>query len=233
MGFFEALFGFVISPGYTAETLLSERRPPHGFAFTFLLILSIFTPILAKIIKDPNPSQHFPALASLFALVFVTLLLFIILECWILLILRVEIPPGLMLTCIGYSFAPVVFAILVTYGLNYFSSGELSLGNVILDIGKPPPPGFLMLLPYIVGFAAIYGMWVFFNALRCVGDLGGFTTAILTIVSLLPFFASFATGLFIADRVRPGTVELIVHVLVDPKGFSEKGSGARIRSMLQ
>ncbi len=232
MGFFEALLGFVMAPGFTAETLLSEVRPPHGFAFLALLIISIFTPILSKVVKTPNPEQFIPALLSLFALVFVTLILFIILECWILLILRIEMPVSIMLTCIGYTFAPVVFAILLTYGLNYFGSGELSLANVMLDIGNPPPPGFLKMLPYIIGIAALIAMWVFYNSIRFVGELGGFTTSIITLVALLPFFASFATGLFIADRVRPGTVELVINVLFDPRGFTERGDGERLKTIL-
>ena len=207
--FIEAVIGFIFEPSATIQSLLDNEDPPFSLSLLISLMLTIFVPIVAQLIKydlkvDP---------ASVFAIgivALVTIFVFIIVEGLLLLIFGFQLTLSQLVAAVMYSSVPLMCALWLIFIANYIASGNISLVTYLLTgIGRPND-SFIQILPFAFSFAVALMTINFFYAIRWLGDCFGMTALAITLISLFPLGASAYAGLLAGEYIRPGIIGIFL-----------------------
>lgn len=221
--FIEAFLGLVLRPGEMTATLFSQRRPPFVFSFFFVAFLSLLGPIVFQSYKYGFGLFNSTALASISIIGTFTVLCFILIESVVLGILGLGFSPLKVAACIGYSTAPLVGAVWLTYIFNYISHGRLTIITLLVTGHAAPQDPILESMPYVFIICQLLMFIVLFSSLRQMGNLGLVDGFLVGTVSLIPLYGSLVLGVILANSVNPGTVQMILKVLNSPELLTRYG----------
>ncbi len=221
--FIEAYLGLVLNPAEMTETLFSREKPPYVFSFFMVAILSVFGPIVLQTLKYGYSLFDTTAVASLAIIVGFTVLCFILIESIFLGILGLGFSPLRVGACIGYSSAPLVGALWLTYLFNFMSNGRLTLVTLLITGASSPDDPTMESIPYVLIISQLLMLIVFFYSLLNMGRLRWLSGGLVAVASLVPLYGSFILGIFLADSLNPGTVNLLLKVINSPALLTQYG----------
>ncbi len=212
MNFFEALVGLLFEPGTTIENLLPRENPPYSITFFLCLVLTIFVPVLAQVIKYDLPGFMPASLLSLGVFVFVTIFSFMLLEGLILAVLRFRFSLAQMVAIVTYSIVPFILALWLIFLFNYFTNGNLTLVTYLLTGLGEPDDRFLRVVPIALGISMMLTGVNFYYCVRLIGDTLNTTAICITIISIVPFLVACLLGLYGGELAREGTRLIYVYL---------------------
>ena len=218
----ETVGGLIFEPRTTVENLLDSESPPHAVSLFILLLLTIFGPIFYQFFKYGYNHESIAAVGALFVLIVFSIMVFVMIESWLFIIVGIDCGPSGVFACITYTFAPLIAIIAVVYGYNYYSSGTFSVVNLLVSGRGIMSGSFTKALPVSIGIAQLLVLIVFFYAVRYVGKMHSITSLAVACLSLIPFYLAFLAGLFVAESVHQGIVELVWNLILsvsDPNIF--------------
>jgi hypothetical protein len=218
--FLEALFGLIALPGGATEDLLSQEDPPYGATIFLCLFLTLFVPIASQLYKYGVTVYDNNAIFSIFFVIFITLLIFLIVEGLFLQILGVDIPLKHLTSMVAYCTVPFMFAIWLIYLFNYLSTGNLSLLKMLMTGFSVESDRFLQVTPLAFFIAQLMVLLVFFYSIRFLGRMHFFTAFAVTLLSLIPFYLSFIIALLLGNSIRPGTFDIFMQIIASPKALT-------------
>lgn len=211
----EVLFGLVLTPRDTVETLLEYDPPPYRSTCILFFYLTIFIPMIIQYMKYDETVIVPLTIALLFFALTLSLATFIITEAIMLLLLRTEISPGTVVASIAYSLTPVTIAIWIVYIFNYMTNGNLSIVTFILTGMGTLDSGFIRVIPWATLIIALIMFVVLFYCLRFLGSMIWLNALGLTTLSLLPLLFGVAVGLSFAEALSPGSYDALKTLLFD------------------
>ncbi len=218
--FSEALVGLMLEPGNTTETLLNKENPPYSASFLALLMLSIFIPIVAQLVKYDMTIYNPEAIVSLVMVVVFTLLIFVFLELLFLRMFGIEASLRKVFAAASYCCAPILLALWLIYAFNYLSTGRLSILQFLLTGYVDSGDSFMRILPLAVLIAHINVLLVFCYGIRALGNLYTVNAMVFTLFSVLPFYAALFVGVSLGDRINPGTIDIFMKVISSPASLT-------------
>lgn len=221
--FIEAYLGLVLNPGEMTETLFARERPPYVFSFFLVAIVSVFGPIVLQTLKYGYNLFDTTTIASLAIILGFSVLCFILIESLFLGILGLGFSPLRVSACIGYSTAPLVGALWLTYLFNYMSNGRLTLVSLLITGVSSPHDPTLEAMPWVILIAHLLMIIVFIFSLLRLGRLRWISGSLVALASLIPLYGSFLLGIFLADSINPGTVRLLLKVINSPALLTQYG----------
>jgi hypothetical protein len=212
----ESLIGLIFEPRNTVEALLSEDRPRHGLSLLTLLLLAVFGPIAYQFYYLGYNQQSLTAASALLVLILFTIITFLMLESWLFILLGIDASPSAIYSCLSYSFGPLILAVILVYTFNYISSGTFSLIDVLV-VGKALiSERFLRIFPIAIAIVQINALLVFFSGVKYIGHMHPITAVAVSLFSLIIFYIAFAAGLFVAESIHHGIVDLVVALMTSP-----------------
>ena len=144
------------------------------------------------------------------------MLCFILIESIFLGFLGLGFSPLRVAACIGYSSAPLVGALWLTYLFNYLSNGRLTIVTLLITGASTPNDPTIESMPYVFIISQLLMIIVFFYSLLNMTRLRWISGGLVALVSLLPLYGSFLLGLFLAETSNPGTIRLLLQVINSP-----------------
>ena len=216
ISFLAAFLGLVIAPYETTETLLTMPRPKYGLRVVLTLFMTILIPIAAQMHYYQRNLYHPKAIASLMIVIILTIVIFTLLENVFLRIIGIKVNLAKLTSTVCYSIAPLVVLIWIMYLLNYLATGNLSFLTIVLNGQAAEDQSYTNVIPWALTFGVGATFFVFFFAIRFLGDLFFTNALIITFLSLIPFYAAFVVGVLCGELINPGTLESLRDMLETP-----------------
>ncbi len=216
LNFLEALFGLMLQPGETSESLLSYEKKPYAWTLVCCLVLTFSIPIMSQYLKYGDAIYRIEVVLSFFLVEVACFLLFILLESLFLRLLRIEIGINELFASVSYCLAPVLLCLWLVYLFNYLMTGRLSIVQFLLSGNLDMSDRFINIVPIIALIAGLNVLIVFFYCVRFLGQMHSVSAMFLALISGLPFFAAAFISLMIGEMARPGTAAVFLRVLTSP-----------------
>lgn len=223
--FLDAIFGLLFEPGSTVRTLLSSEKPPYGGTIILCLVLSIYVPITAQIVKYGGTIFNSDAILSLSLILLFTMLIFVLVEGIFLQLLGISVTVRQLWSIIGYCVTPFVLALWLIYLFNYLAMGRLTLVTLFMTGSSLNHDKFIRIVPFAILVAQLNVLVVFFHSVRHIGEMQWLTAFLVTFLSLIPFYVALFIAVSIGEIARRGTIELFEKVLVSPATMTIFGAG--------
>ena len=214
--FIDALLGLVLEPEDTTEALFVDQKPKYGFTILLCLFLTIFVPIVSQIYKYGYTVYDSNAIISLFIVFFFTFLFFVFFEGAFLRLAQVDFQVHQLFSSSAYCLSPVLLAIWIIYGFNYFMTGGLSILTFIIKGDSSIEDQFFQIVPIAFLIAFINVFVIFFYSIRAIGKLSNVSALAMALISLIPFATSLMLALCVGDYAKPGTIGIFFHALFSP-----------------
>ncbi len=206
VSFLEALFGLLLTPGSVAEGLFDQDDPPYVFTILLLFVVSIFLPLWLEVIALQLISFRLQFVTACLIAVFSALLCFVTIETIFLRLVGVKASLNRTFSVITYSLVPLLIALWLFYGLNYFYERHLTIFTILLTDSGSLPYELKKFIPYLIGIAQIGMLVTFFSCLKQVGELYLSTAFMVALLSALPLWFSLLVGILVAELVFPGAI---------------------------
>ena len=219
LNFLEALFGLMLQPGETSEELLNCEEPPYGSTLLLCLLLSIFVPVFAQLVKYGMTVYDPEAIFSLFLVIAFSFMFFILIEGVFLRAFGVEFTVRQLYATSCYCLAPLLLALWLIYFFNYLSTGRLSILHLLMTGYMDVPDRFIHIVPIALLIALLNILVVFFYCIRLIGELHAVTALFVSLLSIVPFFAALFVGIVIGEFAHPGTSEAFMRILTSPSAL--------------
>jgi hypothetical protein len=202
------------------RTLLAYPAPPFGGTIFSCLILTIFVPIAAQVYKYGNSIFDPNVLASLAVIVCLTIVVFLLVEGIFLHLLGINIRVRELWSTIAYCVTPLILALWLIYLFNYLAMHRLTLITLFLTGLSPTDDKFLRIVPIAMFVAQLNILVVFYHCVRYAGQISGLSAFVITLFSLVPFYAALLISLSLAELIRPGTFQLFNKILLSPAAMT-------------
>lgn len=214
---FGALFGLILSPYETTEILFTLPRPRYTFRFLLLIYLAVFAPFLSLMLDPRSVAfEHRVVHATIFVTV-MALLVFVFLEAILLRFLKIPATPQKVLAAISYALVPFALAFVLIYFFNFLSAGEVSIVHKLLTDGKlPTDTKFLRIVPYAVTIAELTALVVFSYSIRAMGDMEGYSSWVITLLSFAPLYGAIQAAYYFAQFLPEGAAAIFGSLLRAP-----------------
>ncbi|MBN8550281.1 MAG: hypothetical protein J0M12_13260 [Deltaproteobacteria bacterium] len=223
--FLDAIFGLLFEPGSTVRSLLSAEKPPYGNTILLCFVLSVFVPIAAQVYKYGNTIFNSDAILSLSMIMLFTLLIFVLVEGIFLQLLGIHVTVRQLWSMVAYCVTPFVLALWLIYLFNYLAMGRLTLVTLFMTGSSLDHDKFIRIVPFAVLVAQLNVLVVFFHSVRYLGEMEWLTSALVTFLSLVPFYVALFVALSIGEIARHGTIALFQKVLISPLALTYFGHG--------
>lgn len=217
IGLVWAFFGLVLEPGVTTGALYRLRTPPYAITLIFSLIVTVFVPIVAQVYKYGFAVYRIDMVVPLFIIFTFTFFIFVLLESLLLTLLGVDSTVDDVIAATGYALAPMIVAIWLLYFFNYLNNGSLTFVAYLLEGASGELDSFIRIAPLAFIIAQAWVILVFYYSMKAMGELGGFSALLITIVSLLPLTLSLFFALNVAEIAQPGTIDIFQRIIESPK----------------
>lgn len=209
VSFLDAVVGLLLEPRQTVRNLFAQRPPLYVPAFLLCLAAVVFIPIIAEMLYWDFLETRAPAVASLALVLFLTAVIFVLLEHWFLRALGDSISRKEILAAFSYSCAPLFPIIVCYYLLDLIYTGKLSIVTFVITGVVPEDQLSLSLFPFAHVLAKICFLVIFYFSLRTLRQSGPVTTLWIALISTVPFYTAFALAMFLVNICLPGSVEAI------------------------
>lgn len=206
----------VIAPAETCMLLLEEDRPRYGLAFLLILVMTIFVPIGIQYHNYGRNLYRPEAIAALFLILLLTLVLFFVLESLLLLLLSVPFKLNKLMASIMYCLCPLILSIWGMYIINYSASGNLSFLTIVLNGFAAEEDRFIEIVPWIIGVGGLITMYIYYSCLKAFSNMLAINAAVVTLVSLIPLYAALVGAVFAANIIYPNTIDLFLQMIHAP-----------------
>ena len=117
---------------------------------------------------------------------------------------------------VAYCVTPFVLALWLIYLFNYLAMGRLTLVTLFMTGTSLDNDKFIRIVPLAVLVAQLNVLVVFFHSVRFIGEMEWLTSALVTLLSLIPFYVALFVAMSIGELSRHGTIALFEKVLIAP-----------------
>lgn len=212
IGFLHALFGLPVNPVGTSQRLVSEHNPPYAYTLILCTLLTIFVPIITQIYFLRIDAFRAELFYSLIIVIFFTLIVFSIIEVFILQLFGVDVRWQQMIAIIAYSFTPLMYSLLVVYFYNYSVNGSLTLLTRLLTGYSPVAPSVLDLIAVAFTYCQIVSFIIFASCIKQIGHGHWLSSIFVTFVTAIPFYLCVVLGLALSELFIPGTIKNVYEI---------------------
>gem|GEM_PF-4400264 len=195
---------------------MARGHPSYAATCLVCLLLTLFVPVWAQVIKYGFISFNSPEMHSTVLSAFSGLAVFYIAGLLLAIILRIDINTRALVNALTYALTPLNLALWLVYGFNYAHSGRLSVVTYVMTGAGNIHDVFFGQLVFA---AAITLVWVLVVAYYCIkngtenDDRFADTTPAATAFALILgpcALVSIAFAAFIGDVIRPGYLSTII-----------------------
>lgn len=218
--FVQALFGLIVEPNHTTKLLIDRPRPPYVLRFFALVLFTIFAPMAYQLYNFRTVFWRSDAILSLVLIFTFTVLVFILTETIFLFILGIPSSIWQVTACVAYAAVPLIFVTWLVYVFNYFTTGSLTLLNLLLWGQYPIDDAFIRLMPIALTVTQIIVILIFSYGLKHMGELSTPTSLLLTVFSLIPFYSALLVSVYIGELARPGTFAIFLRIIGSPSSLT-------------
>jgi hypothetical protein len=216
INFLEALAGLVLAPHETTHILFQDRNPPYGWTLFLCFLASSYVPFFAQNYKYGYDVWDSGVVIGLTLVLFFGLLFFLLLEGIFLQLLKVSFNMQMLFSCVAYSLTPMILALWLVYGFNYLSEGRLTFTTYLLTGFGSLDDRFLKIIPFALGICALWIFLVFIYSMKNMAKVSFIVGLLISTLTLIPFAIAIGFATLVADRVRPGTFEILLSLVNFP-----------------
>ncbi|GEM_PF-3100081 len=212
VSFLHALFGLPVNPIGTSQRLIAADYPPYSFSLILCTLFTIFVPIITQIHFLRIDAFRADLFYSLVIVIFFSMIVFSVVEVFILQLLGIHIRWGQMIATIAYSMSPITFALLVVYCYNYSVNGSLTLITLLLTGYSPVSPSVLDLIAVAFTYCQFVSFLIFASCVKEIGHGHWISATVVTLITAIPFYLCVVVGLALSELAVPGTIKTVYEI---------------------
>jgi hypothetical protein len=181
-----------------------------------LLVITILAPVLASHYIHGRLMYEPMALVSLLLVLILTCIYFIFIESIFLLIFGVNASISGLAHSVCYSMPPVIFILWIMYVANYCTTGTISFVTFAMTGYAADDDPFIKAAPVILNIGFCVAFFVFFRAIKLMGDMFNTNAVIIGVLSIFPFHVGLILAVITANFIHPGTSDTFIQLIYAP-----------------